>query len=114
MKRKYDETNLKLKADEHGQEDKAKAENTDRKANQPSEHPPPPGWVIKLLTARHRTTPLHALGEKMTDTERGQRDILWSGALSWNKVLANLHGPVKRITVRGKAVVRCYSVIRNL
>lgn len=62
-RQKYETTNLKLKADEHGQEDKAKAENTDRKANKPSEHPPSPRWVIKFLTACHWTAPLHTLGK---------------------------------------------------
>lgn len=79
-----DSTNLKLKADEHGQEDKAKADNTDRKANQPSEHPPPPRWVIKLLTARHWTAPLHTLGEKKIDP--GRRRIK-----EWLKLQLYLH-----------------------
>lgn len=57
-------TNLQLKADEHNQEDKAEAEDTDGQADQPPEHTPSPRRIVKLLTSRYGTAALDSLSRE--------------------------------------------------
>lgn len=52
---------LQLQAKEHGEEDKAEAEEADGQADQPSEQSSLPGRVVELLTARDGTAALHSL-----------------------------------------------------
>lgn len=59
---------LQLEADEHSQEDEAKAEDADGQADEAAEGPSLPGWVVRLFTACHWTAPLHTLRDTQTST----------------------------------------------